>query len=208
MKITDKRKYDIVVAGGGVAGVAAAVEAARAGKKVVLIDKSTQLGGLATIGLVNLFVPLCNGRGVQVIKGIADEMLRLSLKYGFGDVPADWQNGEPGQNNTLQRLTARFSAPIYSLALCEYVREHGIEVMFDTIITDVQMTGGHIDAIVAYNMSGHILYEADMFIDVTGDADNYLYLWSFLLDVHTARADLETMLLYFPHMLQFLAFHF
>lgn len=171
MKYVDKRKYDVVVAGGGVAGVAAAVEAARCGKKVVIIDKSTQLGGLATIGLVNLFVPMCNGRGVQVIKGIADEMFKLSMKYGFGDVPSDWKNGEPGQNNTLQRLSVRFSAPIYSLALCEYVREHGIDVMFDTIITDVNVSGGHIDSVVAYNKSGHILYEADMFVDVTGDAD-------------------------------------
>ena len=171
MKYVDKRKYDVVVAGGGVAGIAAAVEAARCGKKVVIIDKSTQLGGLATIGLVNLFVPMCNGRGVQIIKGIADEMLKLSMKYGFGDVPSDWRDGEPGQNNTLQRLSVRFSAPIYSLALCEYVREHGIEIMFDTIITDVNAAGGHIDSVVAYNKSGHILYEADMFVDVTGDAD-------------------------------------
>ena len=171
MKFVDKRKYDIVVAGGGVAGIAAAVEAARDGKKVVIIDKSTQLGGLATIGLVNLFVPMCNGRGVQVIRGICDEMLQLAKKYGYGDFPSDWENGEPGHNNTLQRLSLRFSAPIYSLALCEYVRQHGIDVMFDTVVTDINATGGHIDSIIVFNKSGHMLYEADMFVDTTGDAD-------------------------------------
>lgn len=171
MKYVDKRKYDVVVAGGGVAGIAAAVEAARCGKKVVIIDKSTQLGGLATIGLVNLFVPMCNGRGVQVIRGIGDEMLRLAMKYGFGELPSDWRNGEPGQNKTTQRLSLRFSAPIYSLALCEYLKENGVEIMFDTIITDVNITGGHIDSVVAFNKSGHLLYEADMFVDTTGDAD-------------------------------------
>ena len=70
-------EYDIAVAGGGVAGVAAAVEAARSGKKVVLIEKATQLGGLATIGLINLFVPMCNGRGKSrtIIAGSGKEII-------------------------------------------------------------------------------------------------------------------------------------
>ncbi|MBR4311371.1 MAG: efflux RND transporter periplasmic adaptor subunit, partial [Akkermansia sp.] len=92
-------------------------------------------------------------------------------KYGYGDFPSDWENGEPGHNNTLQRLSLRFSAPIYSLALCEYVRQHGIDVMFDTVVTDINATGGHIDSIIVFNKSGHMLYEADMFVDTTGDAD-------------------------------------
>ena len=54
---------DVIVAGGGVAGVAAALSVARAGKKVLLLEKANLLGGLATIGLINLFVPMCNGRG-------------------------------------------------------------------------------------------------------------------------------------------------
>ena len=115
--------YDIAVCGGGVAGVAAAIEAARAGKKVVLIEKATQLGGLATIGLINFFVPMCNGRGTQIIKGMADEFLRLSIKYGFDTLPEDWQNGEPGQGNSGQRLISKYSAPIFSLVLCKELSE-------------------------------------------------------------------------------------
>ena len=116
MNFVKTLSYDIAVAGGGVAGVAAAVEAARAGKKVVLIEKATQLGGLGTIGLINFFVPMCNGRGTQIIKGMADEFLRLSIKYGFDSLPEDWQKGEPGQGNSNQRLVSRYSAPIFSLA--------------------------------------------------------------------------------------------
>ena len=69
--------YDVIVAGGGVAGVAAAAEAKRSGKRVLLIEKVQKLGGLATTGIVNLFLPLCNGRGVQIIKGMAEEFLKL-----------------------------------------------------------------------------------------------------------------------------------
>ena len=83
-----KGSYDIIVAGGGVSGVAAAVSASRMGKKVLLIEKTICLGGLATIGLINLFVPLCNGRGVQIIKGMAEELLQLSVKYGYDTIQA------------------------------------------------------------------------------------------------------------------------
>ena len=66
-KIPFYQHYDIIVAGGGVAGAAAALAAAREGKQVLLIEKTCILGGLATIGHVNFFVPMCNGRGKQII---------------------------------------------------------------------------------------------------------------------------------------------
>ncbi len=55
--------YDVVVAGGGIAGVAAAVAAARCGVSVCLLDKACALGGLATLGNVIVWLPLCDGRG-------------------------------------------------------------------------------------------------------------------------------------------------
>ena len=163
--------YDIAVAGGGVAGVAAAVEAARCGKKVALIEKATQLGGLATIGLINFFVPMCNGRGVQIIKGMADEFLRLSIKYGFDSIPEDWLSGEPGQGNTSQRLVSRYSAPIFSLAMCELLHDLGVDIFYDTVVTGTETQDGHIDALVLFNKSGFIRCNAKMFIDATGDSD-------------------------------------
>lgn len=166
---------DIAVAGGGVAGVAAAVEAARAGKKVILIEKATQLGGLATIGLINLFVPMCNGRGVQIIKGMADEFLRLSIKYGFDTIPSDWRNGEPGQGNTNQRFVSRYSAPIFSLALCELLNSLQVEILFDTVVTDAKTERGHIQSLTLFNKSGFSCCEAEVYIDATGDADVLKY---------------------------------
>lgn len=163
--------YDIAVAGGGVAGVAAAVEAARSGKKVVLIEKATQLGGLATIGLINFFVPMCNGRGTQIIKGMADEFLRLSVKYGFDSIPEDWHSGEPGQGNTNQRLVSRYSAPIFSLALCELLHNLDVDILYDTVVTGAETRDGHISALSLFNKSGHIRCEAKVFIDATGDSD-------------------------------------
>ena len=53
--------YAVIVAGGGLSGIAAALSAARCGRRVLLLEKQCWLGGLATTGLVNLWVPLCNG---------------------------------------------------------------------------------------------------------------------------------------------------
>ena len=62
---TKKENYDIIVVGGGIAGVAAAVSASREGAKVLLIEKSINLGGLATSGLISAYEPLCDGNGRQ-----------------------------------------------------------------------------------------------------------------------------------------------
>ncbi|MGN1077690.1 MAG: FAD-dependent oxidoreductase, partial [Candidatus Gallimonas sp.] len=76
------KKFDVAVVGGGVAGCAAAVSAARAGRKVVLLERAVTLGGLATNGLVNWWEPMCDGKGNRLIGGIAEEMLLRGVRYG------------------------------------------------------------------------------------------------------------------------------
>ena len=162
--------YDVIVCGGGVAGIAAAVSAKRMGKSVLLIEKTVCFGGLATIGLVNLFVPMCNGRGVRIIKGMADELLNLSIKYGFDTIPEEWKNGDPGEASD-SRLISRFSAPIFSLTLTEFIKNEEIEILFDTIITKPIMNDNNCEGVIVENKSGTGFYKAKMIIDATGDAD-------------------------------------
>ena len=174
MKITREAvhvaDYEVIVAGGGVAGVAAAVSARRMGAKTLLIEKTIGLGGLATTGLIHFFVPMCNGRGVQIIKGMAEELLRLSVRYGFDTIPEPWRAGEPGRGETTRYIT-RFSGPLFTLALTEFVRREGVDLLFDTIVTDVRMEGNVCRGLVVENKSGCGYYGAGMVIDATGDAD-------------------------------------
>ena len=165
-----KGSYDMIVAGGGVAGVAAALAGARAAKHVLLIEKTISLGGLATIGLVNLFVPMCNGRGTQIIKGMAEEFLRLSVKYGFDTIPEEWKDGEPGEGVTTRYVT-KFSPAIFSMQLTELMRENGVELLFDTVVSRPVMDGNHCKGLIVENKSGRSFYGAKMVVDVTGDAD-------------------------------------
>ena len=72
--------YDVAVVGGGIAGIAAALAAKRAGASVLLLEKMFAMGGLATLGNVTIWLPLCDGNGHQVIGGIGEELLKLSVK--------------------------------------------------------------------------------------------------------------------------------
>ena len=85
-EIIERESYYVIVIGGGIVGVAAAVSAARSGADTLLIEKSVNLGGLATNGLISWYEPLCDGEGTQVIKGIAEELILLCAKYSFDSI--------------------------------------------------------------------------------------------------------------------------
>lgn len=165
-----KGRYDIIVCGAGVAGVAAAVTGARAGKRVLLVEKSAMLGGLATLGLINLFVAMCNGRGKQIIKGMADELFWLSVKHSWDTIPSDWANGEPTKPTT-QRMVTRYSPSVFALELTELVVKSGVELYFDCNMSTPVMEKGHCRGVVLESKSGREFYECDVAIDATGDAD-------------------------------------
>ena len=92
-EVIERESYDVIVAGGGVAGVSAAAAAAREGASVLLIEKGVALGGLATIGLISWYEPLCDSEGTQMTGGISEELLHLAIRYGFDDLSQDWREG-------------------------------------------------------------------------------------------------------------------
>ncbi len=163
-------EYDVIVAGGGVAGVAAAVSAKRMGKSVLLIEKTITLGGLATIGLINFFVPMCNGRGVQIIKGMAQEFLDLSIKYGFDTIPSDWKDRNPPKD-TNQRYVTKYSAPIFTIALTQLIQDEGVDILFDTVVSSSIMEDGICRGLVVENKTGRSVYLCKTVVDASGDAD-------------------------------------
>ena len=165
-----KGHYDVIVAGGGLGGVAAAVSAKRNGCRVLLLEKTNLLGGLATIGLVNLFVPMCNGRGKQIIFGMAEELLRLSAKNSYHTIPDEWLNGEPKEPTNV-RYTQRFCAQIFAIELMKWVIDAGVDLLFDCVCSKPVMDGSHCHGIISESKSGREFYAADMVIDATGDAD-------------------------------------
>lgn len=163
-------EYDVIVCGGGIAGVAAALSAARLGKKVCILEKSTMLGGLATMGLINYWVPLCNGRGKQIIRGMAEELLRLSVRYGYDDLPEPWKEGEPAQPTDIRYVT-HYSIGLFALAMLDLLRKEKVTVFYDALVSTPVMRGTHCEGIIIDSKSGRLFYGAKMVIDATGDAD-------------------------------------
>ncbi|MDD3154080.1 MAG: FAD-dependent oxidoreductase [Victivallaceae bacterium] len=169
-KIPVRGTYDVIVAGGGVAGVAAALAARRDGRTVLLLEKTCLLGGLGTIGLVNYFVPLCNGRGVQIIRGMAEEFLLLSAKYSYDTIPEVWRAGQP-QKPTDIRYVCRYSPQIFALVLTELLRREGVDLSFDSQVSAPVMEGSHCRGVIVQSKSGREFFPAGMIVDATGDAD-------------------------------------
>ena len=161
--------YDCIVVGGGIAGVSAAVSAARSGVKTLLIEKSINLGGLATNGLISWYEPLCDGKGNQVIYGIAEELIKLSIKYCFDNMPKKW--GGSGINSAKNERYATFFSPtVFSLALDEFVKNNGVMLRFDTYSTYPVIENGICSGVICESVGGAEFFGAKTVIDATGDA--------------------------------------
>jgi hypothetical protein len=163
-------EYDVVVVGGGIAGVAAALAASRNGAKTLLIEKMTVLGGLATAGHVVIYLPLCDGLGHKVMSGIAEELLYASIKYGYNNLPDEWKQG-PMTVNTNKRYETVFNGPAFVLALDEKLAESGVDILFDTVFCNVVMDGNNCRAVIVENKSGRQAYRCGAVVDASGDAD-------------------------------------
>lgn len=168
-----KNQYDTVVIGGGVAGVAAAIAAARMGEKVCLIEREYALGGLATLGLVAIYLPLCDGKGHQLIGGISEELLHSSVKYGTNTIPESWKDKGIStiEEKAVARYKTHFDPTSFEYSLDEYIQKLGIKILFGTLFSDVVMTGNHIDYVLLENKENQFALAAKTVIDCSGDAD-------------------------------------
>lgn len=197
-------EYDVIVVGGGVAGVSAALAAKRNGCKTLLVEKSVMLGGLATLGLIAIYLPLCDGKGRKVIGGIAEELLHLAIKYGYDNLPPEWKKGCT-KAQTKRRYMTIFSPAEFVIALDEVMQQEGVDLLFDTVFSRPVMDNGTCLGIILENKSGRIAYRGKMIVDTTGDADimyragadcteslNWLSYWAYTTSLAQMQKAVET----------------
>lgn len=163
--------YDVIVVGGGVAGIGAALAAARQGVKTLLIEKAAYLGGLATLGHVCLYLPLCDGNGRKVVGGIAEELLHTSIRYSYNNLPEGWKMGIDRLENPKGRYKTTFNIPAFVLAIDEVIEQAGVKMLFDTVFCEPIMNGNRCCGVIVENKSGRCAYYAKVVIDTSGDAD-------------------------------------
>ena len=170
------KEYDVAVCGGGFAGISAALSAARQGKKVVLFERQYMLGGLATAGLIVEYLPICDGFGKQVSFGIAEELLRLSVKHGAErGYPDNWFNSDGSRTEKDPRYEARFNAQLFAIMAEKLLKDTGVDILYGTYTVAVDMAGDKIAHLITENKSGRQAYKVTSVVDATGDCDIALF---------------------------------
>ena len=170
-----KGKCEVLVAGGGIAGIAAALAAARTGADVLLLEREYSLGGLGTAGIVTIYLPLCDGMGNQVSFGIAEELLRLSIQHGAEDkYPAVWlDKPDADQSERAKvRFEVQYNPHMFALSAEKLLAETGVRILYGTTAAAVHTGNGKIDAVIVEDKSGRYAIAVEKaVVDCTGDAD-------------------------------------
>ena len=158
--------YDLVVAGGGPAGCAAAICAGRLGARVLLVEGLGCLGGTGTSGLVTEFDPMANGEEM-VVGGLMREIIETLYARGF--VP---EAMDPQRWRMQFHHWSPFDAEGLKLLLDELCADAQVEVRFFTRVIDAQpgQAEGSLDGVVLSNVDGYRYVRAKAFVDATGDA--------------------------------------
>jgi len=176
---------DVLVVGGGAAGIAASVAAARRGATAWLIEQSSALGGLATVGLINLLLTLDDGDGTQVVAGLCQEFVdRLSTRGAATFPPAaQWASEDPAEVDHWRRWGLIWGAPEsvrYSVAFdpdafidvsIDALTEADVRIRFHTWFADVAVEDGRIAAVFVESKNGREAIVPSVVIDASGDGD-------------------------------------
>ena len=168
------KRCDVMVCGGGFAGISAALAAARQGKKVLLAERSFLLGGLATSGLVTIYLPLCDGMGRQVSFGIAEELLRLSVSLGAEDrYPANWLDSDDpaGRHEKALRFEVQYNPQLFAILAEQLLLREGVEILYGSYAVGVSRKDDRVEAVILENKSGRQAVALTTVVDATGDGD-------------------------------------
>lgn len=169
------REYscDVVVCGGGMSGFSAALSAARAGAKTILIESGGFLGGSATKGLVGPFMTCYDAKGEQqIIKGIFSELVE-ALKAEGGCIPYTECKGSDSYSG--YRMTGHFGVTPFDHETLKRVTEKmcldaGVKLLYHTTLIGCETEESKITKIYAADANNIISIKAEMFIDTTGTA--------------------------------------
>jgi hypothetical protein len=159
-------EYDVAVLGGGPAGIAAAVAAARAGRRTLLIERYGFLGGMGTAAGVTNFCGLhanVFGQMHRVVQGIASDLLARIDRLGGLNAP----------HLILGKIFAQaYDTAAYKIAADDLLAHHKVNILFHALGAGVVMHDDHrVDALLVETKAGRQAVRASIYIDCSGDGD-------------------------------------
>jgi FAD dependent oxidoreductase len=159
-------EYEVVVLGGGPAGIAAAVTAARAGRRTLLIERYGFLGGMGTAAGVTNFCGLhanVHGEMHRVVQGVASELLARIDRLGGLNAP----------HLILGKIFAQaYDTAAYKIAADDLLGAHKVDILFHALGAGVVMHDeARINVLLVETKAGRQAIGADIFIDCSGDGD-------------------------------------
>lgn len=156
------RDTDVLVVGGGTSGVGAAVAAARAGAKTLIVERYGFLGGVANVGLC--LHTFHSSKGQRVVAGLPWEMIQRMKAMGGSTGPVWIQNAH-------MQTTTPIDVEVMKYVTQEMILESGGNILYHTSPLEVVMEGDRIAGVVMLTKGGKLLVRAKFVIDCTGDGD-------------------------------------
>ena len=167
-------EVDVLVCGGGPAGIAAALAARRSGARTMLVEQNGCLGGVATSGLIGTWFGGYSRDGAfPVIAGIYREIVDALVAAGSA-LPPEHDTGGGGASSGYapwHRGTVPFEFEAAKLLFDRLVMEAGVRLRYFTSVMLPQTDGARVDGVFVHSKSGIEYIRASVVVDATGDAD-------------------------------------
>ena len=176
MDETRDTSFDVLVAGGGMAGIAAAVAAGRGGARTLLIEKAGWLGGMGITGATglhsffNIFAAHEGAERMRVVGGVAQELVDRCEAMGGGIGHVRMERG----GDFVSMLTP-VEPETFKLAAVRTCQEAGVTLLFHTVLVEVRAGGGNVEGVTVWNKAGRSTIRAKQYVDCTGDGDLAAY---------------------------------
>lgn len=177
---------DVLVVGGGAAGIAASVAAARLGARTLLVERYGAVGGMATGGLIILLLTLDDGAGNQVVAGVCQEVVeRLRVRGAVVfPPPEEWGVSDEalieryrrwglvwGQAPHRVRYSVAYDPEEFRFVANDLLRESGVRLRLHTWAVEPLVEGDRLVAVIVHSKAGLEAMRARVVIDATGDGD-------------------------------------
>lgn len=166
-------EYDVIIVGGGVAGLTSAIASGRNNAKTLIIERFGYFGGTATASLminINGFRNQVEPDSIQTVKGIAQEIiLELHKMNGLGKSP--YQQKEYDIEKGELSYSYCIDPEKFKYVTLKLVYEAGVDILFHTYFSDVIKNGNELKGVIVENKSGRGALFAKVIVDASGDGD-------------------------------------